>query len=260
MGYDRPVRVVVLASGSEGNACVVHAGDTALLIDGGIAPRTLDQKLAALGVRRLDGIVVTHAHADHVGHSPRIAARHGVPIHATESTLRAAALDRACTRLFSAREPFAVGALQVVPCPVPHDQAQVALRVEHGGRRVAVVTDLGEGTAALGAHVADVDVLLIEANHDLDLLARGPYPQALKRRVASSKGHLSNEQCAEIVRQSRASTVVLMHLSRTNNRPELARAVVSDALTPRRRVDLLVAPRRGSLSVSTRATQTAFAF
>lgn len=250
------MRVIVLASGSGGNACVVDAGGTRLLVDGGVAPRTLARALAWVGVPRVDGVLVTHAHGDHVGHAARIAAQRGLSVHATEATRRAASLDPAATTLFSPREPFELGALRVVPCPVPHDQAQVALRFEHAGRSAALVTDLGEPTGALLDHLAGVELLLVEANHDLELLRRGSYPEALKRRVASSQGHLSNEQCAALVRRVGAPTVALMHLSHANNRPELARAVVASARPEAVRGAVVVAPRRGVLALTTRAEQT----
>ena len=254
------MRVVVLASGSEGSACLVAAGGARLLIDAGIAARTLERKLAALGIPRLDGVLVTHAHADHIGHAARIAARQRVPIFATEATRRASGLDPDTVSSISSREPFELRGLLISPCPIPHDQAQIAVKVQRGGRSVAVVTDLGEPTGVLVDHLAGVELLLIEANHDPDMLANGPYPPSLKRRVGSARGHLSNAQCAEIVRRTTASTVVLMHLSRANNRADLARAVVADAIPKRRNTKLLVAPARGVVPLQTKLHQTSFAF
>ena len=140
--------------------------------------------------------------------------------------------------------------MTVFPLPVPHDAAQVALVFDDGTHRVGIATDLGEVTAALCTHVADCDALLLESNHDSVLLDRGPYPETLKRRIASARGHLSNGQACELLRALGPTTrhVVLMHLSETNNRPELALGEAQDVLR-RRNVDLRVAHQRDPLVV-----------
>jgi phosphoribosyl 1,2-cyclic phosphodiesterase len=243
------VRIVVLASGSAGNASLFEADGASVLVDAGIAPRTLAAKLARAGARLPDAIVITHAHQDHVGHSLRLARGLKIPIYASEATARCPALQgRAEVRVFSAREPFAIGALTIAPTPLPHDAAQVAIVVEGGGHRAAIVTDLGEVPPSLVAHLAGCEVVLIESNHDAEMLQNGSYPAFLKRRIASARGHLSNAQAHALLRAlpGEAHTVVLMHLSERNNRPEIALDSAHDALSGRR-IRLLAATQDSSL-------------
>jgi phosphoribosyl 1,2-cyclic phosphodiesterase len=136
-------------------------------------------------------------------------------------------------RVFGTREPFRIGDLTVRPLPVPHDAAQVALRFEaDGGGSVALATDLGEVSDALVRHLRGADAVLLESNHDPDMLWKGPYSNALKRRIASPRGHLSNEASASALARLDAwtRTVVLMHLSATNNTPALALDRAAEAL------------------------------
>ena len=243
------MRIVILASGSAGNASLFEAEGVSVLVDAGIGPRALSARLAAAGARRPDAIVVTHAHQDHVGQCLRLARGLKIPIYASEATARCPALHgRDEVKVFSAREPFAIGALTIAPTPLPHDAAQVAIVVEGGGKRAAIVTDLGEVPPGLPAHLARCDVVLIESNHDLDLLQNGPYPAFLKRRITSARGHLSNAQAHALLRvlPSETHTVVLMHLSKSNNRPDLALDSARDALSGRR-VRLLAAEQDSSL-------------
>jgi phosphoribosyl 1,2-cyclic phosphodiesterase len=245
------MRIVLLASGSAGNASLFEAEGTSVLVDAGIAPRTLEAKLGAAGARLPQAIVVTHAHQDHVGQCLRLARRLKIPIYASEATARTPLLHgREEVRTFSAREPFAIGALTIAPTPLPHDAAQVALVVEGGGRRAAIVTDLGEVPPGLPAHLARCDVVLIESNHDLEMLQQGSYPAFLKRRIMSARGHLSNAQTHALLRvlPVETHTVVLMHLSKSNNRPDLALDSAHDALGGRR-VRLLAAEQDACLAL-----------
>ena len=255
------MRVAVLASGSEGNATLVESGGTRLLVDAGIGPFALRCALerarlgAGLGRARreqpVDAVVVTHAHADHFGFARKYAKKMRIPVYVTEATARAHDLPREGRfRMFGPRDPFEVGELLVSPVPVPHDAPQVAVSISDGQRRVAVVTDVGEVTGRLADHLALCDVLLVESNHDAEMLERGPYPAFIKRRVASAGGHLSNAQTHELLARLplRTRTVVLMHLSRTNNHVPLALECARDALAGRR-VNLYAAPPRELLMV-----------
>lgn len=245
------MKIVILASGSGGNATLFVAGGTRVLVDAGVGSLVARRLLEAAGESGWppDAVVVTHAHGDHVGSAARYSARFKIPVFATEATARAAHLgDPERVRRYSAREPFAIGALTFFPRPVPHDAAQVALVIEGGGRRAAVVTDLGEVPGGLVEHLAGCDALLLESNHDEEMLAKGPYPEHLKRRIRSARGHLSNRQTHGLLtalarKRALAPTVILMHLSEHNNHPELALEVARDAVGPHRR--LLAAPPRG---------------
>lgn len=251
------MHITIIASGSGGNAALFVSGGTRVLVDAGVGPRTLQACLTAPGaaVGPLDwvpdAIVVTHAHADHVGAAAKYNKKHKVPIFATEATARAADLgDPTRVRLFSSREPFTIGALTFSPKPLPHDAAQIALAISDGARRAALATDLGEIPPGLLEHVSGCDVLLLESNYDAEMLEAGPYPRHLKRRIASSRGHLSNADAHALLSAlpGNTHTVVLMHLSETNNRPELALDVARDALRGRR-TRLLAAPPRGPLAL-----------
>jgi phosphoribosyl 1,2-cyclic phosphodiesterase len=246
------MKVTILASGSGGNATLFEAGGTRVLVDAGIGPRALATRLAEAGAGGLpDAVVLTHEHQDHFGHCLRLAKKLKIPIWASEATARDPRLaGRPEVHVFGMREPFALGALTVSPLPLPHDAAQVALVLEGAGRRAAIVTDLGEIPPALPAHLARCDVALIESNHDPDMLRRGPYPEFLKRRIASARGHLSNGQAHALLRALpyETHTVVLMHLSETNNRPDLALDAARDALVGRG-TRVCVAPPRETIVV-----------
>jgi phosphoribosyl 1,2-cyclic phosphodiesterase len=231
------MRIVILGSGSRGNATLVEAGGARVLIDAGLSPRELGRRAEqALGepLGALDGIVLTHAHSDHIGHARACADAFEAPVYLTAATERSAALPTLPrTRSFGPRAPFRIGALTVRPLPVPHDAPQVALVFACDGATAALVTDLGWVHRELLAHLRGVSTLLIEANHDPALLASGPYPPEIQRRIRSGAGHLSNAQTAEALEalSPGLDEVVLMHLSEKNNEPALAREAASRALS-----------------------------
>jgi phosphoribosyl 1,2-cyclic phosphodiesterase len=241
------VKVSVLASGSKGNAALFESRGTRVLVDAGLGPRALAERLAQAGaVGMPHAIVVTHAHADHAGHCGCLARRLGVPVYATRSVARSVDLaERDKTRLFGPREPFCIGSLSFSPFPVPHDVAQIALVVTDGSARVGLATDLGEIPAGLADHLRACDLLLIESNHDRDMLASGPYPEYLKKRVLSARGHLSNDQAGALLSSlpARTHTVALMHISEVNNDPRVALRSARAALGERR-VTLVAAEQR----------------
>jgi phosphoribosyl 1,2-cyclic phosphodiesterase len=248
------MQVTVLRSGSKGNATLFSSRGTRVLVDAGVGPRTLMRKLRELDPHdekgALDAIVITHAHADHVGQASALAKARGIPVYLSEATARHVRLDgRVQIRHYQPREPFRIGALALSPLPLPHDAAQVSFTVDDGARKVALATDLGEPPPGLLDHFRGCDAVLIESNHDVDLLESGPYPDYLKRRILSAKGHLSNAQTHALLRALPRSVrhVVLLHLSATNNRPDLARECARDALSGRD-VALSVADQESSLS------------
>lgn len=225
------IRLAVLGSGSAGNATCVEGEGARLLVDAGFSCRELTSRLRAIGVEphRIDAVIVTHEHADHVRGAPLFSRTHGVPIYCTRATHRAAGLDRQkvhATIEIDSGTSFAIEGLTVRPFRVPHDAVEtIGCTIEGNGARVGYATDLGHGAEAVRNGLRDCDLLLLESNHDVDMLRAGPYPEAIKRRVLSRHGHLDNESAADLAAGSaseRTRAIVLAHISRTNNRPDLA--------------------------------------
>jgi phosphoribosyl 1,2-cyclic phosphodiesterase len=225
------IRLAVLGSGSGGNATLVEGGGACVLVDAGFSCRGLVQRLRYAGVEpeALDAVLVTHEHADHVGGAAAFAESFGVPVFCTRGTARAAGLLN--TNSFEAGRPFAVERLEITPFAVPHDAADaVGFVLEAEGLRVGYATDLGHSPQAVRDGLRECDLLVIESNHDVGLLRAGPYPQSVKDRVLSRHGHLDNEAAADLlcdVSEGRTQTIVLAHLSETNNRPELALGAIA---------------------------------
>lgn len=235
------MRVSVLGSGSSGNATFVWAGNTRVLVDAGFSGRDLARRLEALEVDadEIDAIVITHDHGDHTRGMGVFARRHGTPLYMTEGTRTACAkLLRGEERVHRYRpgRPFTVGDVRVEPFLTVHDAVDpvgVAVVDECTGLRLGVATDLGRPTSQIRHALEGCDLLILEANHDEVLLHTSPYPVSVKRRIASSHGHLSNQAAARFAREllhPRLAGVVLAHLSGECNRPELAREVVGTAL------------------------------
>ncbi len=235
------MRFASLGSGSKGNCLVAEAGDSRVLLDCGLSPRETERRLARLGLAAtdLDGILVTHEHDDHVGHAYPFAARHGLPVYLTHGTRRAQEAsgrpaDGVALRMIEGREAFAVGALRVEPFTVPHDAREpVQFVLGDGARRLGVLTDLGAPTAHVEAMLSGCDALVLETNHDLEMLRDGGYPKWLKERITGPFGHLDNGAAGRLLAaldRSRLKHVVAAHLSQQNNREELARAALARAL------------------------------
>lgn len=237
------MRFASLGSGSEGNGLVVEAGGTRLLIDCGFSPRETTRRLSRIGLEPADlaGILVTHEHSDHTAGVWGLARRCGLPVWITHGTLAAlresdADIDTSIgVRLIHGESAFAVGELEVFPFTVPHDAREpVQYVVSDGARRLGVLTDTGCSTPHIEDVLSGCEALVLEANHDLDMLMGGEYPPTLKARVAGRLGHLDNGTAAGIlaaIDTSRLQHVVAAHLSRKNNTPELARAAFSAALS-----------------------------
>jgi len=230
------IRLAVLGSGSAGNATCIEGGGARVLLDAGFSCRELQARLRAVGVEphRLDALLITHEHADHIRGAALFSLTHKVPLYCTGATFRAAGLARAGVHGHGvfAHVPvapgaaFEVGGLRLRPFSVPHDAADtVGYAVECDGERFGYATDLGHDAEPVREALRDCDLLMLESNHDLDMLRQGPYPQVVKERVLGRHGHLDNETAAALlcdVATGRTRRVILAHLSRTNNRPELA--------------------------------------
>lgn len=231
------VRYAILGSGSHGNATVVEGGGARVLVDCGFGVRELASRCARiqLDLSTLDAVLVTHEHGDHIGGVARVGRALKVPLMMTRGTMAGRRDWTGCeVRTISPHEAFSIGELGVQPFPVPHDAREPChFRFEHDCTRLGMVSDLGHATPHVKATLDQCDALLLEFNHDVEMLAKGPYPAKLKQRVAGKLGHLSNHQAAELLREldrSRLKKLVLTHLSQKNNKPELAREAACRAL------------------------------
>lgn len=244
------MRFASLGSGSEGNALIVEASDgaavTRIMLDCGFGLRDVEQRLMRLGLEpgNVDAIVVTHEHGDHMGGVPRFARKHRIPVWMTYGTYVASGLgskahaspkiDALEILLIDHHTPFSVGSIQILPFPVPHDAREPAqYAFSDGARRLGVLTDLGSVTAHVTSMLSRCDGLVLECNHDVRMLADGPYPTSLKARVGGAYGHLDNQQAAQLLKSlvhSGLQHVIAAHLSRQNNTPALAQAALAGAL------------------------------
>ena len=243
------MRFASLGSGSEGNALVVEAGGgatrTRVLLDCGFGLRECERRLERLDVApsSLAAIIVTHEHGDHVGGVERLARKHRIPVWMTHGTFIASRIGGAGAikaaidieiNLVDTHAPFAIGEMEIVPFPVPHDAREPAQFVfSDGERRLGVLTDLGSSTPHVEAMLSECDALVLECNHDAAMLEGGPYPASLKVRVGGRYGHLDNDQAGELlsrIRHAGLQHVLAAHLSRQNNTADLARAALSAAL------------------------------
>lgn len=231
------IRFASLGSGSKGNALLVESGCTRVLVDCGFGPREMARRLERLGVvpESITAVLVTHEHADHAGGAARCAARFDWTIHASYGTAAAAGqLAKAPGRCFDSHAPFAIDDLEIHPYPVPHDAREPTQFVfSDGSKRLGVLTDAGTVTPHIIAMLAECAALVLECNHDAQMLAQGRYPPPLKQRIAGGFGHLENEAAAELLRGiggQRLQHVVAAHLSGENNTPALARAALAGAL------------------------------
>jgi len=244
------VRFASLGSGSKGNALVVESGRTRVLIDCGFGPRELTSRLARLGLAPddIDAILVTHEHGDHVGGVARAAARFSLAVHMSHGTCTAAGLaGQVEVSLFDSHTLFAVGDLEIQPFPVPHDAREpTQFVVSDGQRRLGVLTDAGCVTPHMVEMLDCCDGLVLECNHDADMLRNGNYPWPLKQRVGGRLGHLDNAAAASLLGQidrRRLQHIVAAHLSEQNNTPDLARAALAGILGCGRR-DIAVADQQ----------------
>lgn len=229
------MRFASLGSGSRGNALLVECAGTRILLDCGFGPRILANRLARLGlaVDAVDAVLLTHEHSDHVAGIDSWARRR-VDIFATHGTLAALALSGPRVHAIDSHGRLVVGGLELLPFPVPHDAREpVQFVFSDGARRLGIVTDAGHVTRHMVEMLTGCDALVIECNHDADLLAGGRYPPMLKRRIAGRYGHLENAAAASLldqVERGRLQHVVAAHLSQENNTPALAQAALAAVL------------------------------
>jgi phosphoribosyl 1,2-cyclic phosphodiesterase len=233
------VRVTILASGSGGNSCLVESGATRVLVDAGLSARELEHRLLARQVdpETIQALFLTHEHGDHASGALTFGARWSCPIFATAGTADAIGLDGTLfspfVRVDSGREGH-VGSIGFRALAIPHDANEsVAYSFEADDARMVIASDLGRAETGFVDFLREATTVLLEFNHDEDMLRDGPYTWGLKKRISGGFGHLSNRQSADAVRSAAGpkwKRVVATHLSRTNNTPALALAALAEAL------------------------------
>ncbi len=233
------MRFASLGSGSRGNALVVEAGRTRVLLDCGFGINETVQRLSRLSLLPTDlsAILVTHEHTDHVGGVARVARKFNLPVWMTHGTFRGLAEDSLTgvgLSLIDDHSEFAIGNLLIQPYPVPHDAREPAQYVfGDGAWRLGILTDTGMATPHIEEMLAACDALVLESNHDQTMLQNGPYPPTLKRRVAGRFGHLDNDAAAQLLGRlthNKLQHVVAAHLSEKNNKQELVLAAFCSVL------------------------------
>lgn len=237
------MRFASLGSGSKGNALLIEAGNTRVLLDCGFGPRNLAQRCLRLGLEAemLDAIIVTHEHSDHVAGAFSCARRYAAALYMTQGTL--AGVRRGVTEtnageialnLIDSHAAFAIGDLLIQPFPVPHDAREpVQFVLSDGQHRLGVLTDLGVETPHVLTSLSACDALVLECNHDAGMLAAGNYPPALKQRIGGRFGHLDNAAAAGLLAKldhGRLRHLIAAHLSEHNNTPQLARRALADVV------------------------------
>lgn len=244
------MRFASLGSGSEGNALLISAssGNTTIMLDCGFGLKETERRMQRLqsDPSKLAGILVTHEHSDHVGGVFKLARRYSIPVWISHGTLQAVSSQSEGVDIRLCRDNafFTIGELELQPYTVPHDAREPLQFVASDGvRRLGVLTDAGMPTPHLVAALGLCDALLLECNHDSQMLADSSYPYSLKSRISGPYGHLSNEHASQIlgaIDRSRLNKVVGAHLSQQNNTPELARRAI-ESVVSKEEVEILIA-------------------
>jgi len=235
------MRLIVLGSGSSGNVLYIESGATSVLVDCGLSAKETARRMTEAGLdpTKLSGIVLTHEHTDHMKGTRVFASTAEVPVYMSEATRAECKFPDDGGKIpwgqtIASSEPFDIGCLNFYPFTIPHDGVDTfAFTVESAGVKVGAVTDLGYITQLVAEQLRGSRLVLIESNHDRDMLKVAPYPWSVKQRIASNVGHLSNDETARWIRHDfdgQAEYLVLAHLSRHCNHPELARLSALQAL------------------------------
>lgn len=230
-----------LGSGSKGNSYLVKSEKNTLLVDAGLSARATVKHLTELGVSpcTLDGILITHEHSDHIGGVNVLSKNYSVPVYANEKTMtqvlrKCSNIEGKNVRIFNTGEDFFIGEMNICPFKTPHDSIDscgFSIYCKHN--KITVATDLGHMTKTVSEACKGSDLLVLESNHDINMLINGPYSPYLKQRVQGPKGHLSNDGCATtaaFLLDYGLKQLILAHLSEENNTPELAYTTVANAL------------------------------
>ncbi|MBW1889014.1 MAG: MBL fold metallo-hydrolase [Deltaproteobacteria bacterium] len=231
--------VCMLASGSKGNAVYISDGGTTLLIDAGLSGVEIERRLQAhsLDPRNIDAMIVSHEHADHIRGVGILSRRFNIPVYISKKTGREASTtigNIGDMRTFSCGHSFSINSLEVHPFSTTHDAEDPAgFTISRNGQKIGIATDLGIATAMVKQNLKGCNLLILEANHDPEMLMNGPYPWPLKQRIKGRTGHLSNQASGELLselKHDKLQHVILAHLSETNNTPAKALREVGPAL------------------------------
>lgn len=236
---DYNLEICVLSSGSKGNAIYVSGGSTAILIDAGLSGVEIERRLTSRGIQSecLDAIIVSHEHTDHIQGVGVLSRRFDLPVYISEKTKLAATQLGTVKHIhyFECGSSFQIKDLILHPFSVSHDAEDPAgFTIGQNSSKIGIATDLGHPTSLVKEHLKDCSLLVLEANHDMDMLIDGPYPWPIKQRIRSRTGHLSNESTRQLLAEilhDELRHVILSHLSETNNTPQKALSVIGQALT-----------------------------
>ena len=232
-----------LYSGSSGNSIFIASDNTRVLIDAGLAGKKIDDALKHIGEESssIDGIFITHEHIDHIKGVGVLSRKYDIPIYANDNTWAVmekniGKIKEHNIRIMDRRSSITINDLEIRSFNIPHDAiAPVGYTVSYAGKSASVVTDFGVFTEEIRDNIIDSDIILLESNHDVNMLRMGPYPYKLKLRVLGENGHLSNEDCGSaivsLLKNDKKKQIVLGHLSGTNNHPDLAYQTVVDVLS-----------------------------
>lgn len=238
-GQDDSLMVCVLASGSKGNAIFLSDRHTSVLVDAGLSGIEIERRLAQRGINPdlLDAILVSHEHVDHIQGVGVLSRRFNVPVYISRKTAQRARSILGCiedVRHFKCGNTFDVKTLIIHPFTISHDAHDPAgFTVTRNGMKIGIATDLGVATAMVKEHLKGCQLLILEANHDPEMLINGPYPWPLKQRIQSRTGHLSNQASGKLVKalnHDDLQYIILAHLSETNNTPQKAIQAVGSVL------------------------------
>jgi phosphoribosyl 1,2-cyclic phosphodiesterase len=231
------MRFASIGSGSRGNATLISHKETTLLVDCGFSARETEKRLQRLkfDAGDLSAILVTHEHADHINGVRVLARKYQIPVYATAGTAAGLPVDtKDLVREISCHESFSIADIEIEPFPVPHDAREPSQFVfSDGNHRLGLLTDLGISTPIIEQALTLCDALLLEANHDMEMLDNSEYPDHLKYRVSGRLGHLNNVQSAKLLEKidtSRLQHIVAMHLSEKNNSPNIVAPLFAEAL------------------------------
>lgn len=232
-----------LYSGSSGNSIFIASDNAKVLIDAGLAGKKIDDALKHIGEESssIDGIFITHEHIDHIKGVGVLSRKYDIPIYANDNTWAVmekniGKIKEHNIRIMDRRSSIAIKDLEIRSFNIPHDAiAPVGYTVSSAGKNASVVTDFGVFTEEIRDNIIDSDIILLESNHDVNMLRMGPYPYKLKLRVLGENGHLSNEDCGSaivsLLKNDKKKQIVLGHLSGTNNHPDLAYQTVVDVIS-----------------------------